>query len=70
MACSGLLRVFPRPDEDIAEDVRREIVTHLLALPVTCVDVRVHDGVPHDVTRPRFGEASASKRAIWWAARR
>ncbi|MFF0204462.1 hypothetical protein [Streptomyces sp. NPDC005017] len=47
---SVLLRVFPRPDDDIAEDVRRGIVTHLLALPVTCVDVRVHDAVPHNVT--------------------
>ncbi|MFJ5780384.1 hypothetical protein [Streptomyces sp. NPDC093094] len=46
----GLLRVFRRRDDGIGGDVRREIVTHLHALSVTCVDVRVHDNVRHDVT--------------------
>jgi CBS-domain-containing membrane protein len=42
---SDLLDVFLRGDEEIAADVRREIATHLLAVPVRPVDVEVRDGV-------------------------
>ncbi len=42
---SDLLRVFLRSDEDIADDVRREIATHLMAVPVQPIGVEVRDGV-------------------------
>ncbi|MFF0203722.1 CBS domain-containing protein [Streptomyces sp. NPDC005017] len=42
---SDLLKVFLRSDEDIEAEVRRDIDTHLLALPVRPVDVRVRNGV-------------------------
>jgi CBS domain-containing protein len=42
---SDLLKVFLRNDEDIADDVRREITTRLLAVPVQPIGVEVHDGV-------------------------
>jgi len=42
---TDLLKVFLRDDEDIAEQVRREIVAHLFPLPDSAVTVRVDDGV-------------------------
>lgn len=42
---SDLLKVFLRSDEDIADDVRREIATRLLAVPLQPIGVEVHDGV-------------------------
>lgn len=42
---SDLLDVFLRGDEDIAQDVRREIAAHLLTVPVRPIEVEVHDGV-------------------------
>lgn len=43
---SDLLKVFLRSDEDIATDVRHEIATHLLAVPVQpIIAVDVRDGV-------------------------
>lgn len=40
-----LLKVFLRPDDDIAEEVRREIVSYLFRAPSGPVHVEVRDGV-------------------------
>ncbi|GGJ06772.1 CBS domain-containing protein [Streptomyces brasiliensis] len=40
-----LLKVFLRGDEEIAEEVRREIVSYLLPPPASVVRVQVEDGV-------------------------
>ncbi|MFF2427146.1 CBS domain-containing protein [Streptomyces mirabilis] len=40
-----LLKVFLRGDEDIAEEVRREVVSYLFRAPSAPVRVKVHDGV-------------------------
>ncbi|GAA5028666.1 CBS domain-containing protein [Streptomyces siamensis] len=42
---ADLLKVFLRGDEEIAEEVRREIVAHLLPTPGSTIRVEVHDGV-------------------------
>ncbi|EST36638.1 hypothetical protein M878_01750 [Streptomyces roseochromogenus subsp. oscitans DS 12.976] len=42
---ADLLKVFLRDDEDIAEEVRREIVSYLFPLSSSAVRVEVHDGV-------------------------
>ncbi|MFE2521355.1 CBS domain-containing protein [Streptomyces mirabilis] len=40
-----LLKVFLRDDEDIAEEVRREVVSYLFRAPLAPVRVQVYDGV-------------------------
>ncbi|MFC7263379.1 CBS domain-containing protein [Streptomyces lutosisoli] len=40
-----LLKVFLRDDEDIAEEVQREIVSYLFRAPLSAVRVQVRDGV-------------------------
>ncbi|MFF4733825.1 CBS domain-containing protein [Streptomyces mirabilis] len=42
---ADLLKVFLRKDEDIAEEVRREIVAYLFPPPASSIHVDVHDGV-------------------------
>lgn len=42
---ADLLKVFLRDDEDIAEEVRREIVSYLFPPPASAIQVEVHDGV-------------------------
>ncbi|MEV6294932.1 CBS domain-containing protein [Streptomyces sp. NPDC051896] len=42
---ADLLKVFLRDDEDIAEEVRREIASYLFPPPSSAVHVEVHDGV-------------------------
>ncbi|MGW3206072.1 CBS domain-containing protein [Streptomyces sp. NPDC001135] len=42
---ADLLKVFLRDDEDIAEEVRRELVSYLFPPPASAVQVEVHDGV-------------------------
>ncbi|WP_369386532.1 CBS domain-containing protein [Streptomyces sp. CG1] len=42
---ADLLKVFLRDDEDIAEEVRREIVSYLFPLSSSAVQIEVHDGV-------------------------
>ncbi|MFK0113420.1 CBS domain-containing protein [Streptomyces sp. NPDC091217] len=42
---ADLLKVFLRDDEDIAEEVRREIVSYLFPAPGSVLRVDVHDGV-------------------------
>ncbi|MFC4505262.1 MULTISPECIES: CBS domain-containing protein [Streptomyces] len=42
---ADLLKVFLRTDEEIAEEVRREVVSCLFPAPVSSVGVDVHDGV-------------------------
>ncbi|WP_439946011.1 CBS domain-containing protein [Streptomyces sp. BBFR109] len=42
---SDLLKVFLRPDEDIAEEVRRQIVAGRFPVPFDAVDVEVREGV-------------------------
>ncbi|MFF7373183.1 CBS domain-containing protein [Streptomyces tricolor] len=42
---ADLLKVFLRDDEDIAEEVRREIASYLFPPPSSVVHVDVHDGV-------------------------
>lgn len=42
---SDLLKVFLRDDEDIAEEVRHEVVARLFAAPPEPIRVEVHDGV-------------------------
>ncbi|MDC0765345.1 CBS domain-containing protein [Streptomyces sp. HD] len=42
---ADLLKVFLRGDEEIAEEVRREIMAHLFPAPGSAIRVQVHDGV-------------------------
>jgi len=42
---ADLLKVFLRDDEEIAEEVRREVVCHLFATPASDVRTTVRDGV-------------------------
>ncbi|WP_432138417.1 MULTISPECIES: CBS domain-containing protein [unclassified Streptomyces] len=42
---ADLLKVFLREDEDIAEEVRREVVAYLLPAPASSVRVAVQEGV-------------------------
>ncbi|MEU2773380.1 CBS domain-containing protein [Streptomyces sp. NPDC007162] len=42
---ADLLKVFLRDDEEIAEEVRREIVSYLFPAPDSVLRVNVHDGV-------------------------
>ncbi|WP_055551615.1 CBS domain-containing protein [Streptomyces sp. NBRC 110028] len=42
---ADLLKVFLRPDEEIEEEVRREVVAHLFPAPGQAVEVRVSEGV-------------------------
>jgi CBS domain-containing protein len=42
---ADLLKVFLRDDEDIAEEVRREIASSVFQRPSSAVHVAVHDGV-------------------------
>ncbi|MFI7316999.1 CBS domain-containing protein [Streptomyces venezuelae] len=42
---ADLLKVFLRTDEDIAEEVRREVVSYLFPAPASSVRVTVRDGV-------------------------
>ncbi|MFF4656041.1 CBS domain-containing protein [Streptomyces sp. NPDC001381] len=42
---ADLLKVFLRTDEDIAEEVRREVVSYLFPTPDSNVRVEVHNGV-------------------------
>ncbi|MFC9926149.1 CBS domain-containing protein [Streptomyces sp. NPDC127190] len=50
---ADLLKVFLREDEDIAEEVRREVVSYLFPLPGSAVRVEVADGVVTLVGRIR-----------------
>ncbi|MET8949040.1 CBS domain-containing protein [Streptomyces sp. NPDC004542] len=42
---ADLLKVFLRDDEDIAEEIRHDIVSSLFSPPSSSVEVDVHDGV-------------------------
>jgi CBS domain-containing protein len=42
---ADLLKVFLREDEDIAEEVRREVVSYLFPTPASSARVAVRDGV-------------------------
>ncbi|MEU5591822.1 CBS domain-containing protein [Streptomyces sp. NPDC020298] len=42
---ADLLKVFLREDEDIADAIRREIVSYLFPPPASAIQVEVHDGV-------------------------
>jgi len=42
---ADLLKVFLRDDEDMAEEIRREVVAHLFPAPIQPIRVDVHDGV-------------------------
>ncbi|MFD7708329.1 CBS domain-containing protein [Streptomyces sp. NPDC059785] len=42
---ADLLKVFLRPDEEIAEEVREEVVAHVFPAPVEPIVVEVSDGV-------------------------
>lgn len=50
---SDLLKVFLRTDEDIAEEVRREVVSYLFPMPGSNVRVEVRDGAVKLVGRVR-----------------
>ncbi|MFI7497990.1 CBS domain-containing protein [Streptomyces sp. NPDC049687] len=50
---ADLLKVFLRTDEDIAEEVRREVVSYLFSTPGSNVRVDVRDGVVKLVGRVR-----------------
>ncbi|WP_055524814.1 CBS domain-containing protein [Streptomyces graminilatus] len=50
---SDLLKVFLRDDEDLAEEVRREVVSSLFPPPGSSVVVQVHEGVVKLVGRVR-----------------
>ncbi|MEU6091412.1 CBS domain-containing protein [Streptomyces sp. NPDC047085] len=42
---ADLLKVFLRDDEEIAEEIRREVVSYVFPLPSSAIHVDVHDGV-------------------------
>ncbi|MGW3151832.1 CBS domain-containing protein [Streptomyces sp. NPDC001177] len=42
---ADLLKVFLRDDRDIAEEIRRDIVSHLFPLTSSALQVDVHDGI-------------------------
>ncbi|MYS27583.1 CBS domain-containing protein [Streptomyces sp. SID7804] len=42
---TDLLKVFLRPDDELAEEIRREIVVYLFPYPVEPIQVEVSDGV-------------------------
>jgi CBS domain-containing protein len=42
---ADLLKVFLRGDEEIAEEIRREVVSYLFPAPASAVRAEVHDGV-------------------------
>ncbi|MDH6547057.1 CBS domain-containing protein [Streptomyces sp. SAI-041] len=48
---SDLLKVFLRDDEEIAEEVRREVVPYLFPTPSSAIRVEVHDGAVRLVGR-------------------
>ncbi|GGN80039.1 hypothetical protein GCM10011579_065140 [Streptomyces albiflavescens] len=50
---TDLLKVFLREDEDIAEEVRREVVAYLFPSPVSAVRVEARDGVVELIGRIR-----------------
>ncbi len=50
---TDLLKVFLRDDEEIAEEVRREVVAYLFPLPESTVRIDVRDGVVHLAGRIR-----------------
>ncbi|ANS70200.1 CBS domain-containing protein [Streptomyces lincolnensis] len=50
---SDLLKVFLRGDEEIAEEVRREVVSYLFPAPASAIRVDVHDGVVNLAGRVR-----------------
>ncbi|MFJ9589062.1 CBS domain-containing protein [Streptomyces acidicola] len=50
---ADLLKVFLRDDEDIAEEVRDEVVSYLFPAPLAPVHVAVHDGVVRVTGRVR-----------------
>jgi CBS domain-containing protein len=50
---ADLLKVFLRGDEEIAEEVRREVVSYLFPAPSSAIRVEVHDGVVKLVGRVR-----------------
>ncbi|MFJ8113986.1 CBS domain-containing protein [Streptomyces sp. NPDC096132] len=50
---ADLLKVFLRTDEEIAEEVRREVVSYLFPLPDSSVRVEVRDGTVRLVGRVR-----------------
>ncbi|MFC8432436.1 CBS domain-containing protein [Streptomyces sp. NPDC057253] len=50
---SDLLKVFLRDDEEIAEEVRREVVSYLFPAPSPMIRVEVHDGAVTLVGRVR-----------------
>ncbi|MEL3944365.1 MULTISPECIES: CBS domain-containing protein [Streptomyces] len=52
---ADLLKVFLRDDEEIAEEVRREVVSYLFPGPRSSVWVEVHDGIV--TVRGRIGDA-------------
>jgi CBS domain-containing protein len=50
---ADLLKVFLRDDEEIAEEVRREVVAYLFPAPSSAIRVEVHDGTVKLVGRVR-----------------
>ncbi|MFF7640934.1 CBS domain-containing protein, partial [Streptomyces canus] len=50
---ADLLKVFLRDDEEIAEEVRREVVPYLFPTPSSAIRVEVHDGAVKLVGRVR-----------------
>ncbi|WP_328980729.1 CBS domain-containing protein [Streptomyces canus] len=50
---ADLLKVFLRDDEELAQEVRREVVAYLLPAPGSAICVDVHDGVVKLVGRVR-----------------
>ncbi|MEV6291414.1 CBS domain-containing protein [Streptomyces sp. NPDC051896] len=50
---ADLLKVFLRTDEEIAEEVRREVVAYLFPAPVSAVRVEVRNGVVKLIGRTR-----------------
>ncbi|CAM5386169.1 MULTISPECIES: CBS domain-containing protein [Streptomyces] len=50
---ADLLKVFLREDDEIAEEVRREVVAHLFPMSSAAIRVEVHDGVVNLAGRVR-----------------
>lgn len=58
---ADLLKVFLRDDEQIAEEVRREVVAYLFPGPASAVRAEVQDGVGRTALRPGTGHVPGSR---------
>ena len=61
---ADLLKVFLRDDEEIEEEVRREVVSYLFPTPGSAIRVQVHDGVVKLAGRVRHSLIPVAARLV------